>query len=203
MGYYDFFGTDCQPCTFGFKRHANGVFEYPIRRSDTGKPVLSAMPSGINDYGMIIGTYTATSGRRNGFIIQNGQFTGLDLFPGGDTDLLAINNRGDFVGWGFTPGAYHHFAVIDGMFSLLDPLGVQAIAWDRTMVGCWEDGNPFVRGPKGNYFRFRVAGSTAGRPSACLTGVNNAAGKWWVGTGTITTMTGGTPLSGIICLFLR
>ena len=181
VGYYEFGqrAPYSAPGHYAFKRHANGTLEYPIRHPDTGEPLWKATAYGINDYGTIAGWYNW-----HGFLIENGRFSevSLDLAtcPYRDTMVTGINNLGDFVGQAQCRGG---FASIGGNISNFgDPvLGggavPMAIAWDTSIVGCIYVsglGNVgLLRGPKGNFYRFQVAGSD----QTCAYGINNAAAK--------------------------
>jgi len=163
----------------GFKRDANGVFEFPI----------SGQLKGINDSGEIAGYYGGQDGNDHGFLLTGGVHgtrTTVDVPPGPWTLIQGINNLGDFAGYTEDINArqYHGFVSIGGVITQIDVPGadgtwVTAIARDSTVVGYYSEtinGSQhvygFVRGPKGNFLRFRVPPGFKTLPQ----GINNEAG---------------------------
>jgi len=56
-------------------------------------------PSGINDRGDIVGTYTDTEGNNHGFLLTSKHgLTPIDVSGATETWLFGINDRGDIVG---------------------------------------------------------------------------------------------------------
>jgi len=164
----------------GFKRDADGVFEFPL---------AGYFPSAINDSGVIVGGYDG-GGHSHGFLLTggvHGTYTTVDVSPGPDTVIYGVNNLGDFAGqtgdFG-VPVQFHGFVSIGGVITQIDVPGAVdttafAVAWDGTVVGSYLEfvnGMPFwygfVRGPKGNILRFQVPNSSAVFPF----GINNEAG---------------------------
>jgi hypothetical protein len=76
------------------------------------------MPSGVNDGGVIVGTYILSSNASHGFKLQSGTFTAID-FPGavGSSGAVGINNSGTIVGnYGNSQG----YVLSNGAFKTLD-----------------------------------------------------------------------------------
>lgn len=80
----------------GFKRYSNGSFitvYYP--------GALGTYPTGINDSGVIVGTYYDTNYIGHGFIYHNAQWATLDFINGSTgTGLIGITNSGVILGEG-------------------------------------------------------------------------------------------------------
>jgi hypothetical protein len=77
---------------------------------------------GINDHGVIVGTYASSTGNRGnqGFVLISGKYTTLD-FPGADqTSLSAIDNAGEIVGNYVLHGDTHGFSFANGKFTTID-----------------------------------------------------------------------------------
>jgi hypothetical protein len=179
--------------TLGFKRDANAVFEFPILGATN---MRAAYARGINDSGDMMG-YAYDGTKYFGFLLTvQGKYSIIDAAPSlglpskAFTYITGLNNLGDFVGYvscysSGCDGKTHGFANIAGSFTLVDVVDIdladvdvtfpQAIAWDGTIVGCYQDQNQrqhgFLRGPKGEFLRFDVAGGD----NTCATGVNNEA----------------------------
>jgi probable HAF family extracellular repeat protein len=81
-------------------------------------------PFGINDSGVIVGSYTDASGAGHGFVYDRGKFTTLD-FPGSaSTSATAINNSGTIVGYyAGALGLAHGFRYQNGKFTEIDAPG--------------------------------------------------------------------------------
>jgi probable HAF family extracellular repeat protein len=79
---------------------------------------------GINDSGVIVGSYTDASGATHGFVDDRGKFTTLD-FPGStSTYAQGINNSGTIVGWYLDAlGLGHGFRYQHGEFTEIDAPG--------------------------------------------------------------------------------
>jgi|SRR5579862_7865865 len=54
--------------------------------------------SGINDGGLVVGSYVDSAGNSHGFYLKNGQTTPLDVPGAADTSPAGINNQGVIVG---------------------------------------------------------------------------------------------------------
>ena len=73
--------------------------------SSTGEGELYDYPgaaqtvlSGINDGGLVVGSYVDSAGNSHGFYLKNGQTTPLDVPGAADTSPAGINNQGVVVG---------------------------------------------------------------------------------------------------------
>jgi len=103
--------TDSSQNTHGFKWQ-NGTFtkiDFP--------GATFTYPSGVNDSGVIVGTYLLGN-QSHGFKLQNGAFTTID-FPGfvGASAAIGINNSGIIVGnYGNSQG----YVLTNGTFKTLD-----------------------------------------------------------------------------------
>jgi uncharacterized membrane protein len=164
----------------GFKRDADGVFEFPL---------AGYYPSAINDSGVIVGQYDVGL-HSHGFLLTggvHGTYTTVDVPPGPDTLIYGINNLGDFAGYTgdlSTIGQTHGFVSIGGVITQIDVPGAIeteafAVAWDGTVVGSYLEyvngiavWYGFVRGPQGNLVGFQVPNSRSIFPF----GINNEAG---------------------------
>ena len=168
------------PVIRGFKRDADGTFEYPITDPYDDAEFTSAQ--GINDMGTTVGRYTNSQGYHfHGFIESQRTFTTVDEGGGPNTWIMGINNRGDYVGaYGVETSPEHGFSRIGAKFQQIDVPGAQstqaqAVAYDGTVVGCagtLTAGVGFFRNPQGALTTFQVAGSVL----TCGWGINSAAG---------------------------
>lgn len=88
--------------------------------SVTHLPVAGATPLGINDRGLIVGTYTA-DGHAHGFLLDDEDVAAID-FPGAiDTWAEEINRRNVIVGtYRDSGGSLHGFVLDDGAFTTID-----------------------------------------------------------------------------------
>jgi len=89
-------------------------------------------------------TAPAIEGVTHGFIFQNGTFTNID-FPGEtDTEIWAINDNGDVVGYYYDGTRNHGFLLSNGVYTTIDPPGsvdtfVQGINNIGQVVGNYDD----------------------------------------------------------------
>lgn len=112
----------CGPGPFlfhGFVRSSDGGFTEFDDPSGPGQ----TYPTGINDSGVIVGSYGTGSGL-SGFVDDRGKFTDLN-YPGTTTTYLqAINNAGAIVGVSFDAlGLPHGFLYQNGKFTDIDAPG--------------------------------------------------------------------------------
>ncbi len=100
----------------GFKRYSNGSFislNYP--------GAVGTYPNGINDSGVIVGSYVDVNYNSHGFIYHNGQWATLD-FIYAFTCLNGITNSGVILGQGAGPcnstgcGLSGSFLYVNGTF---------------------------------------------------------------------------------------
>jgi hypothetical protein len=98
-----------------FKRYSSGNF---VSFSFPGSQRTEA--NGINDSGMIVGTYSAPSAA-HGFIYHKGQWATLD-YPGATfgTSLLGISNAGVIIGEASPIGPPIYFMYVNGVFKQID-----------------------------------------------------------------------------------
>jgi len=104
----------------GFFRAANGRFSAPIVEPNDAGNFTEAR--GINDSRTICGDYTGSDGLIHGFFLSGSTYTEYDVPDSSLTDVLGINNSGDFVG-GFTPnstGISQPFTNIGGTVTPID-----------------------------------------------------------------------------------
>ena len=170
----------------GFKLDADGVFEYPIIDPNDG--IFVTVPTGINDYGVIVGHYGDAQGVYHGFILNNGAFTTVDVNGGPNTWVSGINDSGDFVGEYGTDPLYpeNGFVSRGGVISPIAVPGTVAtrpfaIATDGTVVGVAsyaDHDSVFVMGPKSNISTFRIAGAVIQIPYAINNEVHLIAGTY-------------------------
>ena len=129
----------------GFKRYSNGSYNdinYPGKNS-WGR--LETIPQGINDSGVIVGTYADESNNSRGFIFYNGQWATLD-YPSASliyTEVYGISNAGVIVGL----GQNHAFMYANGTFKNIsvpnsDSTRVLGISADGLIVGFADFGGP-------------------------------------------------------------
>ena len=166
----------------GYIRHPGGAFEYPIKMpNDNGNTDVV----GINTSGTIAGTYYPAPKIFRGFVRTNGLMSPVAI--GDVTEITDMNDRGDLLGIAWTGGVRQDFLLLDDGTRIditlpeSRPNFATALAWDRTVVGWYHEPGvpnsvPFVRGPKGNCFRFRLRGMPEAR-GIRATGISNAAGK--------------------------
>lgn len=69
---------------------------------------LSTLPSGINDSGLVVGTYLDAAKVQHGFLYSpDGTFTSFNVPGSTSTTLSGINNLGQMIGTGYGPDALH------------------------------------------------------------------------------------------------
>lgn len=114
----------CGPGPFlfdGYVRSPDGS----VKQVDDPSGVGETFPSGINDSGVIVGSYGDASGNSHGFVDVGGKFTNID-YPGAlGTGVDAINNSGTIVGSYFDAADFliHGFSYKNGRFTELDATG--------------------------------------------------------------------------------
>jgi probable HAF family extracellular repeat protein len=120
----------------------------------------SAVASGINDSGQIVGNYQDSNGKFHGFLYSNGIWTTLDDPSAGAEGTLAqgINDFGQIVGYYFdSSGVEHGFIYSSGTWITLDdPAAVNGTAaygindWGQIVgsyIGATQVEYPFPPGP--------------------------------------------------------
>src|SRR6187549_3297505 len=91
---------DSNGVTSGFVRFSDGSFSAPI--VDPNDTVGFTEGRGINNSRTVCGDYATSDGNLHGFFLSGGTFTEYDVPGAIQTNLLSINDPGDFTG-GFDP----------------------------------------------------------------------------------------------------
>ncbi|WP_052744866.1 HAF repeat-containing protein [Micromonospora sp. HK10] len=78
-----------------------------------------SVPADLNEHGQIVGTSTTADGSRHAFLWQDGRMTDLGP-PSGDSGAVAINDRGQVVGWTSSPTAVGSFSWQGGVRTKID-----------------------------------------------------------------------------------
>jgi hypothetical protein len=86
----------------GFVRFSNGTFSAPI--VDPNDTVGFTEGRGINNSRIVCGDYAHPDGSQSGFFLSGGTFTEYDVPGAVTTNVLGINDPGDFTGT-FDPGS--------------------------------------------------------------------------------------------------
>src|ERR1044071_9563087 len=86
----------------GFVRFSDGSFSDPI--VDPNDTVGFTEGRGINNSGTVVGDYALSDGTLHSFFLSNGTFTEYDIPGALQTNLLSINDPGNFTG-GFDDGS--------------------------------------------------------------------------------------------------
>jgi probable HAF family extracellular repeat protein len=92
----------------------------------TTDPFGGRSVAGINDFGVVDGTYTDSAGSVHGFVYSNGVYTTIDVPGASDTHLLGINDAGELVGF-YDVGCCSEFGFVynDGIFTqIVEPMQV-------------------------------------------------------------------------------
>jgi uncharacterized membrane protein len=139
----------------GFVRFSNGSFSAPIvEPNDT---VGFTEGRGINNSGTVCGNYLTSDGFVHGFFLSGNTFTEYDVPGAVQTNLLSINDAGDFTG-GFDPdgsGIFQAFVGRGGtLTSFSVPGSLSTFAYEinnskRLVVGYYIDSSGILHG----YFR--------------------------------------------------
>src|SRR5437764_961940 len=101
----------------GFVRFSDGSFSAPI--VDPNDNVGFTEGRGINNSRTVAGDYVISDGTLHSFFLSGGTFTEYDVPNTVQTNLLSINDVGDFTG-GFDPdgsGIFQGFVSVDGTLS--------------------------------------------------------------------------------------
>src|SRR4026208_1250203 len=91
---------DSSGVTRGFVRFSDGSFSAPI--VDPNDTVGFTEGRGINNSRTVNGDYAISDGTLHSFFLSGGTFTGYDVPGAVQTNLLSINDAGNFTG-GFDP----------------------------------------------------------------------------------------------------
>jgi hypothetical protein len=136
----------------GFVRFSDGSFSAPI--VDPNDTVGFTEGRGINNLRTVVGDYATSDGNNHGFFLSGGTFTGYDVPGAVSTDVLAINDAGDFSG-GFDPGTgiFQGFVSLGGTITSFSVPGASlTLAYQinnskqSLVVGYYIDGSGILHG---------------------------------------------------------
>ena len=107
---------DSSGVTRGFVRFSDGSFSDPI--VDPNDTVGFTEGRGINNSRTVAGDYVISDGTLHSFFLSGGTFTEYDVPGAVQTNLLSINDPGDFTG-GFDDGSgiFQGFVSVDGILT--------------------------------------------------------------------------------------
>jgi uncharacterized membrane protein len=143
---------DSNGVTRGFVRFSDGSFSDPI--VDPNDTVGFTEGRGINNARTVDGDYVGSDGFLHSFFLSNGTFTEYDVPGAVQTNLLSINDAGDFTG-GFDPdgsGIFQAFVSVGGTltsFSVPDALSTFAYEINNSkhlVVGYYIDPSGILHG---------------------------------------------------------
>jgi hypothetical protein len=177
---------DSAGVTRGFVRFSDGSFSDPI--VDPNDTVGFTEGRGINNSRTIAGDYAISDGTLHSFFLSDSIFTEYDVPGTVQTNLLSINDAGDFTG-GFDPdgsGVFQAFVSVAGtLTSFSIPDAASTFAYEinnskRLTVGYFIDGSGILHG----YYRdangaLHFPIDPAGSVTTVLFGLNDR--NWVVG----------------------
>jgi hypothetical protein len=143
---------DSTAVTRGFVRFKNGSFSAPI--VDPNDTVGFTEGRGINNPGTVAGDYVISDGTLHSFFLSGGIFTEYDVPGAVQTNLLSINDPGDFTG-GFDPdgsGIFQAFVSVGGTLTTYSvPSALGTFAYEITnskqlTVGYYIDSSGILHG---------------------------------------------------------
>ncbi len=143
---------DSTAVTRGFVRFKNGSFSAPI--VDPNDTVGFTEGRGINNSGTVAGDYVISDGTLHSFFLSGGIFTEYDVPGAVQTNLLSINDPGDFTG-GFDPdgsGIFQAFVGVGGTLTTYSvPAALGTFAYEITnskqlTVGYYIDSSGILHG---------------------------------------------------------
>jgi hypothetical protein len=170
---------DSTAVTRGFVRFKNGSFSAPI--ADPNDTVGFTEGRGINNSGTVAGDYVISDGTLHSFFLSGGIFTEYDVPGAVQTNLLSINDPGDFTG-GFDPdgsGIFQAFVSVGGTLTTYSvPAALGTFAYEITnskqlTVGYYIDSSGILHGQyrdKGGTLHFPI--DPPGSVGTVLFGVN-------------------------------
>jgi hypothetical protein len=169
----------------GFVRFNNGSFSDPI--VDPNDTVGFTEGRGINNSRTVAGDYVISDGTLHSFFLSGGTFTEYDVPSTIQTNLLSINDGGDFTG-GFDPGSgiFQAFVSVEGTLTPFSvPAALSTFAYEinnseELVVGYFIDGSGVLHG----YYRDAVGAlhfpiDPSGSIATVLFGLNDR--NWVVG----------------------
>jgi hypothetical protein len=139
----------------GFVRFSDGSFSAPI--VDPNDTVGFTEGRGINNSRTVNGDYAISDGTIHSFFLSNGTFTEYDVPGAVQTNLLSINDAGNFTG-GFDPdgsGIFQAFFSVGGTITSFSvPAAISTFAYEinnsnQLVVGYYIDSSGILHG----YFR--------------------------------------------------
>src|SRR6266511_4111718 len=177
---------DSTGVTRGFVRFSDGSFSDPI--VDPNDTVGFTEGRGINNSRTVAGDYAISDGTLHSFFLSGGTFTEYDVPGAVQTNLLSINDAGDFTG-GFDPdgsGVFQGFVNVGGTITSFSvPGAISNFAYEmnnsqQLVVGYFIDGSGILHGYYRDangalHFPIDPSGSTA----TILFGLNDR--NWVVG----------------------
>ena len=113
--------------TRGFVRFSDGSFSAPI--VDPNDTVGFTEGRGINNSRTVAGDYVISDGTLHSFFLSGGTFTEYDVPGAVQTNLLSINDPGDFTG-GFDPDGSGIFQAFVGRGGTITSFSVPGAARD-------------------------------------------------------------------------
>ena len=143
---------DSTAVTRGFVRFKDGSFSAPI--VDPNDTVGFTEGRGINNPGTVAGDYVISDGTLHSFFLSGGTFTEYDVPGAVQTNLLSINDPGDFTG-GFDPdgsGIFQAFVSVGGTLTTYSvPAALGTFAYEITnskqlTVGYYIDSSGILHG---------------------------------------------------------
>jgi hypothetical protein len=143
---------DSTAVTRGFVRFKDGSFSAPI--VDPNDTVGFTEGRGINNPGTVAGDYVISDGTLHSFFLSGGTFTEYDVPGAVQTNLLSINDPGDFTG-GFDPdgsGVFQAFVSVGGTLTTYSvPAALGTFAYEITnskqlTVGYYIDSSGILHG---------------------------------------------------------
>ena len=170
----------------GFVRFSDGSFSAPI--VDPNDTVGFTEGRGINNAGTVAGDYVISDGTVHSFFLSGGTFTEYDVPGAIQTNLLSINDAGDFTG-GFDPdgsGIFQAFVGHGGTITSWNvPEAISTFAYDinnskHLVVGYYIDVSGILHGysrDANGVLNFPI--DPSGSVGTVLFGVNNR--NWVVG----------------------
>jgi len=175
---------DSNGVTRAFVRFSDGSYSDPI--VDPNDTVGFTEGRGINNSRIVNGDYVASDGNVHSFFLSNDTFTEYDVPGTVQTNLLSLNDAGDFTG-AFDPdgsGIFQAFVSIDGtLTSWSIPGAIGTFAYEinnsnQLTVGYYLDSSALLHG----YFRdangaLQFPIDPTGSTATVLFGLN---GKNWV-----------------------
>jgi uncharacterized membrane protein len=177
---------DSTGVTRGFVRFKNGSFSAPI--VDPNDTVGFTEGRGINNSRTVAGDYVISDGTLHSFFLSGSTFTEYDVPGAVQTNLLSINEPGDFTGT-FDPdgsGIFQAFVSVGGTLTTFSvPGAAGTLAYEinnskQLTVGYYIDGSGILHG----YYRDSAGAlhfpiDPSGSVATVLFGLNNR--NWVVG----------------------